>query len=107
MVQIYESFIITTFVNFNCFKKNSGVFTLPANSDKPKLLIGMADGSIKLPAFDWAMELGIIDHACKACSAAFSATDAAQKLGVPLKGELSGHSDFLKFAAAGYSTLTF
>ena len=73
----------------------------------PKLLIGIADGSIKLPVFDKAMDLGIIDHACKACSAAFSATEAAQKLGVPLKGELSGHSDLLKFAQDGYTILTF
>ena len=73
----------------------------------PKLLIGIADGSIKLPIFDKAMELGIIDHACKACTAAFSATESAQKLGVPLKGELSGHSDLLRFAKDGYSILTF
>jgi len=73
----------------------------------PKLLIGIADGTIKLPVFDKAMELGIIDHACKACSAAFSATEAAQKLGVALRGELSGHSDLLKFADAGFSILTF
>jgi len=73
----------------------------------PKLLIGIADGSIKLPVFDKAMELGIINHACKACTAAFSATEAAQKLGVPLKGELSGHSDLLKFVQDGYTILTF
>ena len=73
----------------------------------PKLLIGIVDGSIKLPVFDKAMDLGIIDHACKACSAAFSATEAAQKLGVLLRGELSGHSDLLKFAQNGYTILTF
>ncbi|MHA2352304.1 MAG: cytoplasmic protein [Candidatus Thorarchaeota archaeon] len=73
----------------------------------PKLLIGMADGTIKLPVFDKAMELGIINHACKACTSVFKATEAAEKLGVPLKGELKGHSDLLKFAEAGYSILTF
>jgi hypothetical protein len=73
----------------------------------PKLLIGIADGTIKLPVFDKAMEAGIIDHACRACTAAFSATEAASKLNVPLKGELSGHSDLLKFAQEGYSILTF
>ncbi len=73
----------------------------------PKLLIGIADGSIKLPLFGKAMELGIIDHACKACTAAFSATEAAQKLGVSIKGELSGHSDLLKFVEDGYSIFTF
>ncbi len=73
----------------------------------PKLLIGIADGSIKLPVFDKAMELGLIDHACKACAAAFSATEAANKLGVPLKGELSGHTGLHRFAADGFSIITF
>jgi len=73
----------------------------------PKLLVGIADGSIKLPVFDKAMELGLIDHACKACTANFSATEAADKLGVPLKGELKGHSDLLKFIEAEYSIITF
>jgi hypothetical protein len=73
----------------------------------PKLLIGIADGSIKLPIFAKAMELGIIDSACKACSGVFSATEAAEKLGVPLKGELQGHSDLLPFADEGYSIITF
>jgi hypothetical protein len=73
----------------------------------PKLLIGMADGSIKLPVFDKALELGLIDHACKACTANFSATEAAEKLGVPLKGELKGHSDLLHFTEVGYTIITF
>jgi hypothetical protein len=73
----------------------------------PKLLIGIADSTIKLPVFDKAMELDIIDHACKACTSTFSATEAAKKPGVPLKGELQGHSDLLKFVEAGYSILTF
>jgi hypothetical protein len=73
----------------------------------PKLLIGIADSTIRLPAFDKAMELEIIDHACRACSSAFEATEAAEKLGVPIKGELKGHSDLLKFIEAGYSILTF
>ena len=73
----------------------------------PKLLIGIADGSIKMPIFAKAMELGIIDSACKACTAVFSATEAAQNLGVPLKGELQGHSDLLSFAQQGYSIITF
>nr|KXH77719.1 MAG: hypothetical protein AM324_03325 [Candidatus Thorarchaeota archaeon SMTZ1-83] len=73
----------------------------------PKLLIGIADGTIRLPVFDKAMELEVIDHACKACSSVFEATEAAEQLGVPIKGELKGHSDLLRFADAGYSILTF
>jgi hypothetical protein len=72
-----------------------------------KLLIEIAYGSIKFPVFDKAMSYGLIDHACKACTANFSATEAAERLGVPLKGELSGHSDLLRFADAGYSIITF
>jgi len=56
----------------------------------PKLLIGIADGTIRLPVFDKAMELEVIDHACKACSSVFEATEAAEQLGVPIKGELKG-----------------
>ena len=72
-----------------------------------KLLIGLADESIKLPVFDRALQNGIIDHACKACTANFNATESAEKLGVPLKGELSGHSDLLRFAQDGYSIISF
>ncbi|MFX0045622.1 MAG: cytoplasmic protein, partial [Candidatus Hermodarchaeota archaeon] len=67
----------------------------------PKLLIGIADGTVKLPVFHTAMELEVIDHACKACSSAFGGTEAAEKLGVPIKGELKGHSDLLRFSEAG------
>ena len=89
------------------FHENGHEATAVLECASPKLLIGIADGSIKLPIFDKAMELGIIDHACKVCTATFSATEAAEKLGVPLKGELKGHSDLLKFIEAGYSILTF
>ncbi|MGY5863376.1 MAG: hypothetical protein RTV41_02155 [Candidatus Thorarchaeota archaeon] len=91
-------------VNFN---ENGHEATTVLECASPKLLIGIADGSIKLPIFDKAMELGIIDHACKACTATFSATEAAEKLGVTVKGELKGHSDLLKFAETGYTIITF
>jgi hypothetical protein len=89
------------------FHENGHEVTTVLECASPKLLIGIADGSIKLPIVDKAMQFGIIDHACKACTSAFSATEAAEKLGVPLKGELNGHSDLLKFVEAGYSILTF
>ena len=89
------------------FKENGREVAIVLECASPKLLIGIVDGSIKLPVFDKAMELGFIDHACKACTAAFDATEAAENLGVPLKGELKGHSNLLKFVEAGYSTLTF
>jgi hypothetical protein len=89
------------------FYENGHEVAVVLECASPKLLIGIVDGVIKLPIFDKAMQIGIIDHACKACTAAFSATEAAQKLGVSLKGELNGHSDLLKFANAGFSILTF
>ncbi|MFW9918348.1 MAG: hypothetical protein ACFFED_02015 [Candidatus Thorarchaeota archaeon] len=94
-------------LNANNFHDNGHEVAVILECASPKLLIGIADGSMKLPVFDKAMEKGIIDHACKACTAAFNATEAAEKLGVPLKGELSGHSDLLGFAATDYSIITF
>lgn len=94
-------------LNANNFHEKGHEVAVVLECASPRLLIGIADGSMKLPVFDKAMEIDIINHACKACSAAFEATDAAKKLGVPLKGELSGHSDLLPFAERGYSILTF
>ena len=101
-MQLYH--LLLNAINFH--EKGHEVTTI-LECASPKLLIGIADGTVKLPIFNKAMELGLIDHACKACSATFSATEAAEKLGVTLKGELSGHSDLLKFAQDGYSILTF
>ena len=101
-MQLYH--LLLNAVNFH---ENGHEVTMILECASPKLLIGIADGSIKLPIFGKAMELGIIDHTCKACTAAFSATEAAQKLGVQIKGELSGHSDLLKFVEDGYSFFTF
>ena len=101
-MQLYH--LLLNAINFH--ENNHEVATV-LECASPNLLIGIEDGSIKLPVFDKAMELGIIDHACKACTSAFSATEAAKKLGVHLKGELNGHSDLLKFIEAGYSILTF
>ncbi len=94
-------------LNANNFHEKGHDVAVVLECASPKLLIGIADGSIKLPVFDKAMDKGIIDHACKACSAAFNATEAAEKLNVPLKGELSGHSDLLSFADQGYSIISF
>ena len=101
-MQLYH--LLLNAINFH---ENGHEVTTVLESASPKLLVGIADGSIKLPVFDKAMELDIIDHACKACTAAFEATEAAEKLGVPLKGELKGHSNLLKFVEDGYSILTF
>ena len=94
-------------LNANNFHESGHDVAVVLECASPKLLIGIADGTIKLPLFDKAMENKIIDHACKACTSVFSATEAAEKLGVPLKGELSGHTNLLSFVARGYSIITF
>ena len=101
-MQLYH--LLLNAINFH---ENGDRVAVVLECASPKLLIGIADGSIKLPVFGKAMELGLIDHACKACTAAFSATEAATKLGVPLKGDLSGHTDLYRFTADGFSIITF
>lgn len=101
-MQLYH--LLLNAINFH---ENGHEIAAVLECASPKLLIGIADGSIKLPVFDKAMELEIIDHACKACTASFNATEAAEKLGVTLKGELKGHSDLLKFTDTGFSIITF
>jgi hypothetical protein len=94
-------------LNANNFHDKGHDVAVVLECASPKLLIGLADGSIKLPMFDTALQNGIINHACKACTANFNATESAEKLGVSLKGELSGHSDLLKFAQDGFSIISF
>ena len=101
-MQLYH--LLLNAINFH---ENGHEVAVVLECASPKLLIGIVDGSIKLPLFGKAIELGIIDHACKVCTATFSATEAAEQLGVPIKGELSGHSDMLKFIGDGYSLFTF
>jgi len=101
-MQLYH--LLLNAINFH---ENNHEAAVVLECASPKLLIGIVDGSIKLPLFEKAMSLGIIDHACKACTASFEATEAAKKLGVPLKGELNGHSDMLQFLENGYSLFTF
>ncbi|MHA1906701.1 MAG: hypothetical protein ACW98Y_05375 [Candidatus Thorarchaeota archaeon] len=101
-MQLYH--LLLNAINFH---ENGHEVAVVLECASPKLLIGIVDGSIKLPVFDIAMQKGLIDHACKACTAVFSATEAAEKLGVPVKGELKGHSDLLKFAADGFTIITF
>ena len=94
-------------LNANNFHEKGYDVAVVLECASPKLLIGLEDSSIRLQIFDTALKNGIIDHACRACTANFKATESAEKLGVPLKGELSGHSDLLKFAQDGYSIISF
>jgi hypothetical protein len=94
-------------LNANNYIENGYEVAVIMECASPKLLVGLADGSIRLPIFTKSVEKGIIDHACKACSATFGATESAMKLGVPVKGELNGHSNLLEFSEKGYSIISF
>lgn len=54
-----------------------------------------------------AMSAGIIYGACKACSAKLKATEAVEKAGIPLVGDMSGHPAISAFLTQGYQVITF
>ena len=99
--------LIHLLLNANNYMENGHEVAVVLECASPKLLVGIADGSINLSIFNKSVEKGIIDHACKACSAAFNATESAEKLGVPIKGDLNGHSNLLEFSEKGYSIISF
>lgn len=57
--------------------------------------------------FQKAKSLGIIHGACKACSAKLKATQAVEKEGIPLIGDMAGHPAMGAFLANGYEVVTF
>ena len=52
-------------------------------------------------------EAGLIDCACKACSAKLGVTEAVTAENLPLVGDMSGHPAMEKFIADGYQIITF
>ena len=94
-------------LNAHNYMDNGHEVAVIMECSSPKILVGLADGSIKLPIFSKSVEKGIIDHACKACTTTFSATESAKKLGVIVKGDLNGHSNLLEFSEKGYSIISF
>jgi hypothetical protein len=54
-----------------------------------------------------ARAAGIIHGACKACSTKLKATDAVEKAGIPLIGDMSGHPAMSQFLADGFEVITF
>ena len=54
-----------------------------------------------------AREAGLIDGACKACSAKMGVLDAVEKSGLPLLDDMSGHPSMSSYMVRGYSILTF
>lgn len=49
---------------------------------------------------------GLIDCVCRACASKMGTLEDAEALGLPLKGEMSGHPSFSGYIEDGYTILT-
>lgn len=58
------------------------------------------------PLFAKAMEKGLIDCICKACSAKMGVIDYNSKCGIPLKGDMSGHPPMGEYIEKGFEVIT-
>ncbi|MBC15763.1 MAG: cytoplasmic protein [Desulfovibrio sp.] len=54
-----------------------------------------------------AKKAGLIDGACKACSAKLGATEAVEAAGLPLLDDMMGHPSMAAYADKGYTIITF
>lgn len=66
-----------------------------------------APGHFLSDLYQKARSAGIIHGACKACSAKLKATEAIEKAGIPLIGDMNGHPSMSQFLAKGYEVITF
>lgn len=65
------------------------------------------EGTMFRPLYLKAKEAGLIDGACKACSAKLKATEAVQAAGLPLLEGVQGHPAMGDYMARGYRIITF
>ena len=54
-----------------------------------------------------AKALGLITAVCKACSQKMGVTEAVEKEGLPLVGDMAGHPSMGAFLEKGYQIITF
>lgn len=54
-----------------------------------------------------AREAGLIEGACKACSAKLGALEAVRAEGLPLLGDMNGHPALGRYLEEGWTILTF
>ena len=54
-----------------------------------------------------AKKLGLVAGACKACSTKMGTLEAAEREGIPLLGEMSGHPSMGRYLEEGYGIITF
>ena len=57
--------------------------------------------------FRKVLDAGLIDCACRACSAQMNATERAQTLGIELAGGMDGHPSLSAYLYSGYEIITF
>lgn len=58
------------------------------------------------PLFKKAMDRGVIDCICKACSAKMGVLEYNETCGIQLKGSMAGHPAMSEYTEAGYSIIT-
>ena len=72
------------------------------------LLPGLAHENAPFaPLFRKVLDAGLIDCACRACSAQMNATEAARALGIELAGDMDGHPSLSAYRYSGYEIITF
>ncbi|BDQ37397.1 hypothetical protein SYK_17570 [Pseudodesulfovibrio nedwellii] len=54
-----------------------------------------------------AKDAGLIDGACKACSAKLGVLDAVKEAGIELIGDMAGHPSIAEYQKKGYTIITF
>jgi hypothetical protein len=59
------------------------------------------------PLYFKAREAGLIDGACKACSAKMGVLEAVEASGLNLLDDMSGHPSMSSYMVRGYSIITF
>ena len=59
------------------------------------------------PLWNQIVEGKYITAVCKACSQKMGGFEAAEKLGLPMNGDMSGHPPFSKWLAEGFQIITF
>ncbi|BCS88329.1 cytoplasmic protein [Pseudodesulfovibrio sediminis] len=59
------------------------------------------------PLYFKAKEAGLIDGACKACSAKLGVLDAVKEAGITLLDDMAGHPSIDAYQKRGYTVITF
>jgi len=59
------------------------------------------------PLYLKVKDKGLIDAVCKACSMKMGTLEEAEKQGLPLKGQMSGHPPLMDYITEGYQIITF